>query len=129
MRHALSILLAVSTLALFVTGALVTTNEERPFYSVGELHSTVGWIVGVLAVGLVLWLHLVKTTAWPRRLGWIVLAVVILEIALGTQMDLESPAILAVHGFLAQILFSTTVVIALFTSRGWNQDWPPAADP
>jgi heme A synthase len=126
--HAFAILLAASTLALVATGAFVTTNEERPFYSVGQFHTPVAWIAAVLAAGLVLCLHLVKTTAWLRRLGWIVLAIVLAEVALGTQMDLESPAILALHGLLAQMLFSTTVVIAVLTSGGWNQDVQPAED-
>jgi heme A synthase len=126
--HRFAILLAACTLALFVTGAFVTSNEERPFYSFGQFHFTVVWTVGILAVGLVIWLSLEKTTAWLRGLGWIVLATVAADVVVGIRMNSESPSISASHAFLAQLLFSTTVVIALFTSSGWSRDPQPAEE-
>jgi heme A synthase len=126
--HRFSILLAACTLLLFITGAFVTSNEERPFYSVGQFHTMVAGTVGILAAGLVIWLWREKTEAWLRRLGWMVLATVIVEAALGTQADSESPAVRAFHAFLAQLLFSATVVIALLTSGGWHGDPQPAGE-
>ena len=126
--HGFSLLLAACTLLLFVTGAFVTSNEERPFYSWGQFHQVVAGIVGVLTAGLVIWLWREKTGAWLRRLGWIVLATVIVEAALGTQADSQLPAVRASHAFLAQLLFSTTMAIALFTSSGWNIDPRPAEE-
>lgn len=120
--HGFSILLAACTLLLFVTGAFVTSNEERPFYSWGQFHTAVAGAVAILAAGLTIWLWREKTGARLRRLGWIVLAAVIVEAVLGTQADSQSPAVRASHAFLAQLLFVATMVIALFTSRGWNRD-------
>lgn len=126
--HRFSILLAACTLLLFITGAFVTSNEERPFYSVGQFHTAVAGAVGFLSVGLVIWLWREKTSARLRRLGWIVLATVVVEAVLGTQADSQSPAVRAAHAFLAQLLFSTTMAIALFTSSGWNRDPQPAGE-
>jgi heme A synthase len=126
--HRFAILLAACTLALFVTGAFVTSNEERPFYSLGQFHLMVVWTVGILALGLVIWLWLEKTRGWLRGLGWIVLATVVVEVVLGRQTDPPSPMVRASHSFLAQLLFSTTVVIALLTSSGWSRDPQPAGE-
>ena len=123
--HRFAILLAACTLALFITGAFVTSNEERPFYSFGQFHPVVAWTVGILAAGLVIWLGLEKTRAGLRWLGWVVLATVVLEAVLGMAIDSLSPGLSASHAFLAQLLFSTTVVIALFTSSEWNNDPQP----
>jgi heme A synthase len=126
--HRFSILLAACTLLLFVTGAFVTSNEERPFYSVGQFHSVVAGAVGILAAGLVIWLWREKTGGWLPRLGWIVLATVAVEAVLGTQADSQSPAVRASHAFLAQLLFVATMGIVLVTSRGWNRDPQPAEE-
>jgi heme A synthase len=127
--HRFALLLAACTLALFVTGAFVTSNEERPFYSFGQLHFPVVGTVGILAVGLVVWLWFGKTSGLLRPLGLIVLATVAADIAVGLQTNSESPSVGASHGFLALLLFSTTVVIALFTSNGWNRDPQPPGEP
>ncbi|HTD43503.1 MAG TPA: hypothetical protein VK687_04950 [Bryobacteraceae bacterium] len=126
--HRFAILLAACTLLLSVTGAFVTSNEERPFYSFGQAHFTVAGIAGILAAGLVIWLWLEKTKAWLRALGWIVLATGGVEVALGMQADSQSRAVGASHAFLAELLFLTTVVIALLTSSGWNRDPRPAGN-
>jgi heme A synthase len=63
-----------------------------------------------------------------RRLGWIVLGTVVVEAVVGTQTDAQSPSVSASHAFLAQLLFSTTVVIALLTSSGWTRDSQPAEE-
>jgi heme A synthase len=123
--HRFAILLAACTLTLFVTGAFVTSNEERPFYSIGQFHPVAAWTVGILAAGLVVWSWFEKTRAGLRWLGWIVLATVVVEVVLGRAMDSQSPALNATHAFLAQLLFSTAVGIALFTSSGWKKDPQP----
>ena len=127
--HRFSLLLAACTLALFVTGAFVTSNEERPFYSFGQFHFPIVWTVGVLALSLVIWLWLAKTSGLLRPLGWIVLGTFGIDIVVGMQTNSESPSIGASHAFLAQLLFSATVVIALFTSSGWNRDPQPPGEP
>jgi heme A synthase len=126
--HRFTILLATGTLLLFVTGGFVTSNEERPFYSFGQLHTMVAGAVGILTAGLVIWLWLEKEWAGLRRLGWMVLATLAVEAVLGMQADSQSPAVRAFHAFLAQLFFSITIVFALFTSRGWKGDAQPAGD-
>src|ERR1700688_3734468 len=91
--HRFAILLAACTLTLFVTGAFVTSNEERPFYSIGQFHPVAAWTVGILAAGLVVWSWFEKTRAGLRWLGWIVLATVVVEVVLGRAMDSQSPAL------------------------------------
>jgi heme A synthase len=126
--HRFSILLAACTLLLFITGGFVTSNEERPFYSVGQFHTMVAVTTGVLAAGLAIWLWREKTSAWLRTLGWMVLATVVVEAVVGTQTGSQSPVVSAAHAFLAQLLFATTIAISLFTSSGWNRDPQPAGD-
>src|SRR5579862_7394683 len=126
--HRFSILLAACTFLLFVTGAFVTSNEERPFYSLGQFHTMVARTVSILAAVLVIWMWREKIGSRLRTLAWIVLATVIVEAVLGTQAGSQSPPVIAAHAFLAQLLFSTTMAIALFTSGGWNRDPQPAAE-
>jgi len=118
--HRFAVLLAASTLGLFITGAFFTSNEERPFYSLGQFHTMVVWAVGILAAGLLIWME--KSKARMRWLGWIVLATIVVEVALGSRMDTQSPAAGAFHAFLAQLLFSSTVALALVTWSGWIRD-------
>ena len=51
-----AVLVAAAGLFSIVTGAAFTTNEERPFYSLGQSHLIVGMVAGVLTIGLVIWL-------------------------------------------------------------------------
>ena len=114
-----AVLLAAVALCAIITGAAFTANEERPFYSFGQSHLMVAALVGVLTIGLVIWLLLTEKRVWMRRLAWIVLATVIVEGLLGLVTVPQPPAVRLVHAFLAQLFFTTTVAIAIFTSRGW----------
>ena len=117
--HRYAVLLAVCTLLLVVTGASFASNEERPLYSLGRGHPVEGMLVGILTIGLAIWMSLVENPAWLRRLAWLALAAVILEGVLGLPADPVSPASLS-HTFLAHLFFSITVAIAVFTSGGWQ---------
>ena len=85
-------------------------------------HRIVAASVGLLTLGLAIWLSLVEKRAWLRRLGWIALAAVIVQAVLGgvSVLLLLPPAVSVSHACLAQLFFSLTVAIALFTSRGWQ---------
>lgn len=50
--HRYALLIAVAGLVSLVTGAAFTTNEERPFYSVGQSHIAIGLFAGVLSIQL-----------------------------------------------------------------------------
>ncbi len=138
--HRFTVLLAVLTLFLVVAGASVTSNEaglsvpDWPlsygkvmpemtggvFYEHG--HRMVGATVGFLTIILAVWLTMSDGRSWMRRLGWAALAAVVVQGVLGglTVIFLLPPAISVSHACLAQLFFSLTVAIALFTSRSWQ---------
>jgi cytochrome c oxidase assembly protein subunit 15 len=139
--HRFALLLAVSTLFLVIAGASVTSNQaglsvpDWPlsygqvmpqmkggvFYEHGHrmIASTVGFLTLILAV----WLWRAEKRAWLRRLGFIAVVAVIVQGVLGgmTVLFLLPKAVSISHACLAQLFFSTTVAIALFTSPGWQK--------
>jgi heme a synthase len=127
--HRLAVVLAACSLLLVVTGASVSDNEERPLYSLGQGHAIVGAIVGVLTIGLVVWLSKVEKRAGLRRLGWIVLAAIVVESLLGLQAAPQPPAVRVAHAVLAQLFFVATVAMAVFTSQGWRRKPEPIDRP
>jgi heme A synthase len=91
--------------------------------------------VGVLTIILGIWLWESEKRRWVRNLGWIVLSLVILQGLLGgltVFLGLPKPVSVA-HACLAELFFSLTVSIAIFTSPRWqreplmveNSGWPP----
>src|ERR1700681_3609317 len=90
--HRYSILLAVCTLLLLVAGALVTSREaglsvpDWPL-SYGQVmppmiggvafehgHRMVATSVGLLTIGLLVWILRADRRTWMRKLGWVSLA-------------------------------------------------------
>jgi cytochrome c oxidase assembly protein subunit 15 len=137
--HRYAILLAVCTLFLVVAGASVTSKEaglsvpDWPL-SYGQVmpqmtggvffehgHRMVATLVGFLTVILAIWLARVETRKWMKTLGFVALGAVIVQGGLGglTVKLLLPPAVSISHACLAQLFFSTTVAIAVFTSRSW----------
>jgi cytochrome c oxidase assembly protein subunit 15 len=98
------------------------------FYEHG--HRLIASAVGMLTIGLVVFLWRVERRAWVRRLGWSALGAVIVQGLLGglTVIFLLPDAISISHAGLAQIFFCLTVTIALVTSRGWLQASAAPAD-
>lgn len=86
-------------------------------------HRMVATFVGILTIGLVIWLARSDPRPWMRKLGWAALGAVILQGLLGglTVLLLLPPAVSVSHACLAQLFFSTTVAIAVFTSASWQQ--------
>jgi cytochrome c oxidase assembly protein subunit 15 len=138
--HRFAIALAVCTLFLVVAGASVTSKQaglsvpDWPL-SYGQVmpemtggvffehgHRMVATFVGMLTITLAIWLALADQRAWMRKLGWIALGAVIVQGLLGglTVLLLLPPAVSVAHACLAQLFFSTTVAIAIFTSRSWQ---------
>jgi cytochrome c oxidase assembly protein subunit 15 len=137
--HRFAILLACWTLALVVAGGLVTSNDaglsvpDWPL-SYGKLmpkmeggilyehgHRMVATVDGMLMIALCIWLWMREDRRWLKWLGTIALFSVIVQGVLGgmTVLYLLPPAISVSHACLAQLYFSTTVAMALFTSRTW----------
>jgi cytochrome c oxidase assembly protein subunit 15 len=139
--HRYAVLLAVCTLFLVVAGASVTSNQaglsvpDWPL-SYGQLmpemkggvffehgHRMIATAVGFLTIILAIWLWRADDRPWMRKLGFIALGAVILQGVLGgmtVRYLLPKPVSIA-HACLAQLFFSTTVAIAMFTSPSWRQ--------
>jgi cytochrome c oxidase assembly protein subunit 15 len=132
-------LLAFCTLLLVVAGGLVTSRDaglsvpDWPL-SYGRLmppmeggilyehgHRMVATTVGLLTMVSMIWLFRVEKRRWLRWLGVIALAAVIAQGVLGglTVLLLLPWWISTAHACLAQLFFSTTVAMALFTSEWW----------
>ena len=72
-----------------------------------------------------IWLVRLKESAWMRQLLWATLgANIVLDLVVFETNPLPA-AIRISHTLLGQLFFSTTVVIASFTSKSWNQIQKP----
>ena len=98
------------------------------FYEHG--HRLIATVVGMLTIGLVIFLWRAEPRAWVRRLGWLALAAVIVQGLLGglTVLFLLPDAISISHAGLAQIFFGLTLTVALVTSAGWRRPAAPPVD-
>ena len=151
--HRYALLLAGATFFLIIAGAMVTSHDaglatadwpltEGQFLPkveslglrsgvnmVGNLfwehgHRMVATTVGLLTIGLVIFLSLKESRSWVRRLGWLALMGVIAQGLLGgLTVKLMLPlAVSTAHATLAQLFFCTTVSLAVFTSASWIKD-------
>src|SRR5579863_579140 len=140
--HRYTLLWSFCTLFLVVAGGLVTSNdaglsvpdwplsygklmppmEGNVFYEHG--HRMVATTVGLLTIGMAIWLVRAERRRWMRNLGWIALAAVIAQGVLGgmTVLFLLPKPVSIGHACLAQLFFSTTVAMVLFTSEGWRRE-------
>lgn len=119
-------LLAACTLLLLATGAAFTTNEDRPFYSLGQFHPWVGASGGALAAGLAVWLQKRDERRWVRRFGWAVAVTWILEGVSSFPSEPWPAAGRIGHALIAQLIFAGTAALAVLTSEEWNRK-PEAA--
>lgn len=149
--HRFALLVAGATFFLIIAGALVTSNDAGLATSdwprsngqwfpkmVGNLfwehgHRIVATSVGLLTIGLVIYLFWREPRHWVRRLGLIALAGVIAQGLLGgLTVKLNLPlAVSTAHATLAQLFFCATVSLAVFTSPSWVQASPagPGSQP
>lgn len=140
--HRYALLTAAATFCLILAGALVTSHEaglavpDWPL-SYGQLmppmvgnifwehgHRMVATFVGLLTIGLAVWLWRSEPRRWVRRLGWAALGAVVLQGVLGglTVLFLLPRPVSIAHASVAQLFFCLTVSLALFTSPGWQQE-------
>jgi heme a synthase len=139
--HRYAVLWSFCTLFLVVAGGLVTSNdaglsvpdwplsygklmppmEGNIFYEHG--HRMVATTVGLLTIGMAMWLMRAERRRWLRNLGWTALAAVVTQGVLGgmTVIFMLPKPVSIGHACLAQLFFSTTVAIALFTSESWSR--------
>ena len=137
--HRFALLVAVATFFLIIAGANVTSHDaglatsdwplsNGQFFPkmVGNLfwehgHRLVAASVGLLTIGLAIYLQLRERRSWVKWLGWVALGLVIIQGLLGgLTVKLNLPlTVSAAHATLAQLFFLTTVSVAVFTSRSW----------
>ncbi|HXL82301.1 MAG TPA: COX15/CtaA family protein [Pyrinomonadaceae bacterium] len=142
--HRFALIVACATFFLIIAGALVTSHDaglatpDWPLANgqvfpkmVGNLfweygHRLVAATVGLLTIGLVIFLFAKESRRWVRRLGFLALAAVIAQGLLGglTVKLMQPLAVSAAHATLAQLFFCTTVSLAVFTSRSWIEERP-----
>jgi cytochrome c oxidase assembly protein subunit 15 len=93
-------------------------------------HRDIAGVVGILTIILAIWIQRVEKRQWMRRLGWVALSLVVAQALLGgaTVLMLQPPPVSIAHACLAQLFFSVTVAIAVFTSRKWQEGPEPVED-
>ena len=134
-----AILVACATFFLIIAGALVTSNDaglatpDWPTSNgylfpkmVGNLfwehgHRMVATTVGLLTIGLGVYVRLKEKRFWIWKLSFFALLMVIAQGLLGalTVKMMLPLAVSAAHATLAQLFFCTTISIAVFTSPSW----------
>src|SRR5215472_318368 len=137
--HRYTLLLAGATFLLLIAGALVTSHDaglatpDWPLSNgqvfpkmVGNLfwehgHRLVATTVGLLTIGVAIYLKVSERRVWVRRLGLVALLAVIAQGILGgitVKWFLPLP-VSAAHATLAQLFFCTVVSLAVLTSPSW----------
>jgi cytochrome c oxidase assembly protein subunit 15 len=98
------------------------------FYEHG--HRLIATTVGMLTIGLVIWLWRVEPRRWVRRLGLAALGVVVLQGLLGgiTVLLFLPDAISISHAGLAQVFFCMTIALAVVVSPTWRVPVSPLVD-
>jgi len=98
------------------------------FYEHG--HRLIASAVGVLTIGLAIWLWLADPRRWMRWLGVAALGAIVAQGVLGglTVLFFLPPAVSTAHAGLAEIFFCITVAIAVFTSPSWKATTSPVDD-
>jgi heme A synthase len=135
--------LVVVTAAMMVAGTLVTGTGplagagDVPRYhfasltAVTQLHADIGWVLGTLAVVLLLCLVLTQAPARAVRLGWMVLGLIGLQGAIGyAQYFAQLPAGLVwVHvANTALIWIAVLRLMFALRDRGGVEDVSPTAE-
>jgi cytochrome c oxidase assembly protein subunit 15 len=139
--HRYAVMVAAITLLLVIAGGLVTSNNAglsvpdwplsygklMPVMQGGVLyehgHRMIAALVGLLAIGLAIWLWRAEPRRWVAWMGAGALGLVILQGVLGglTVLYLLPKPVSVAHACLAQLFFSMVVAIELVTSRRWRQ--------
>src|SRR5204863_3869717 len=87
-----------------------------------HIHRLIASAVGILTIILTVWLWWGQSRRWLRNLGFVALALVILQGVLGgLRVTLLKDEIGIFHACLAQMFFGLLIFIALATSRLWER--------
>jgi cytochrome c oxidase assembly protein subunit 15 len=153
MLYKYSRFVVASTILLILAGSFVTSTDSG--LSVPDWPTTYGWnmftfplskmvggifyehghrliasAVGVLTIGLAVWLWLADPRRWMRWLGVAALGAIVAQGVLGglTVLFFLPPAVSTAHAGLAEIFFCITVAIAVFVSPSWKATDDPVDD-
>ncbi|HEY1731263.1 MAG TPA: COX15/CtaA family protein [Terriglobales bacterium] len=93
-------------------------------------HRMIAEFIGLLIIVMAVWTQRVEKRKWMRVLGWTALGAVIGQGILGglTVLNFLPWSISTAHATLGQMIFCIVVALALFTSRGWLQDYEPITE-
>ncbi len=122
--HPCAVCLAACTLAVILLGAIITSSEGLPSDSplvrapdwTSSLHLVTSILVSLLTVGLCLWLVVKERDSWLRIAAGATLLVWLAELALGATAS----SVALFHAFLAQLLMTGAVLLAVLTSTAWD---------
>lgn len=86
-------------------------------------HRMIATSVGILTIGFLIMILRVEDRPWMRKLGWVTLVWVCVVGLLGglTVKMLTPPPVSVLHTCLAQLFFSLTVAMCVFTSKSWME--------
>ena len=85
-------------------------------------HRLMGGTVGLLCIGLVIFVHAVPSTRWLRRASWLALALVIFQGLLGgLRVLLVNIDVAKIHGVVAQVFLCLLASIAVGASAWWKR--------
>lgn len=102
-------------------------------------HRLSGTTMGLIAIGLAVWLQRTESRAWLRRLGWAGLVIVIIQGIIGGQrvvldamhvpgFEMSLGQMLRVpHGVLAQLYICLLIAIAVSCSKSWIERPTPVS--
>jgi cytochrome c oxidase assembly protein subunit 15 len=102
-------------------------------------HRLTGMMMGLITIGLLVWLSLREERPWLRQLGWWALGIVLLQGLLGgTRVTLDAIAVPGFHmslgqmlriphGILAQIYVCVLIAIAVASSKAWIEHALPVS--
>lgn len=97
-------------------GWMSDMDGTRPGVRDEHGHRLIGALVGLMVVGLVIWLHRVEPRTWVRKMGYLALAAVIIQGVMGgLRVTEKSLALAIVHGCFAQAFLCLTIAIAAAT--------------
>ncbi|MEX0654598.1 MAG: COX15/CtaA family protein [Phycisphaeraceae bacterium] len=97
------------------------TGDARPDVFWEHFHRLMGSLVGVLTIGMVVWLTVAqRSRRWLVAAGWGLLLMVIIQGLMGGfRVTEESIRLAMLHGILGQLVLGCCVLIAAATSRPW----------
>jgi cytochrome c oxidase assembly protein subunit 15 len=93
-------------------------------------HRLIGSVMGMLIIGLVIWVCCAEKRKWVKNLAWLSLVVVIIQGLMGGYRVTELSILLAIiHGCTAQFFFCLVLFIAMVLSPEWKRPLASSVSP